>query len=331
MRSATRQQQLDAEKLREIESRAVELVREAGTMALESFRRPLHVEFKNGHQWDPVTNVDRGVENFLRSAITRDFPDHAVLGEEGTEIDLSKHDLAWVLDPIDGTTNFLNGLPLFACSAALLQRGEPVVGAMFLPVAPRPAVYQSRAQENSHPEQASPLIGFTVIHARLGGGAYLDGSPVWATDADKPHPSALTGLPGHHFHLLERSGELRRNPGEMRSLGSICFETAMVAVGALRYAVFRLPMIWDVAAGAMIVREAGGQALSWRDGRWEPLDRFQVMSNPKKRGERSLRYWRAPVLVGGSRVAGFVAQHLRPNQSLRQRIGEMAARMLARR
>jgi myo-inositol-1(or 4)-monophosphatase len=320
-----------AERLREIEARAAEMVREAGAMALESFRRPLHIEFKGDRPWDPVTNVDRVVEEFLRGEIARHFPDHAVLGEEGTDLELPEQDMLWVLDPIDGTTNFLNGLPLFACSAALLQRGVPVAGAMFLPVAPRPPISRPPGEGAPPAGEASPLVGYSVVHARLGGGAYLDGSPARASDAEKPHPASLTGFPGHHARQLSRSGDLTGEPGELRSLGSICFEAAMVAVGVLRYAVFRLPAIWDVAAAGLIVREAGGECYQWCGGRWQRLTRFQAMANPKKPSERHLRYWRAPILVGGRPVAHHVASRLRPRVTLRARAAEVVSRLLGRR
>lgn len=324
-------QELGAEELAEIEIQAVEMVREAGTMALESFRRPLHIEFKDDHLWDPVTNVDREVENFLRSTITERFPGHAVLGEEGTDLDGSVQNLVWVLDPLDGTTNFLNGLPLFACSAALLRNGAPVVGAMFLPVAPRPALLDSRDESAGGLAQASPMVGYSVVHARAGGGAYLDGAPVFASDAEKPHPASLTGFPGFHARQLRRTGELAGSPGELRSLGSICFETAMVAVGVLRYAVFRMPAIWDVAAGSLIVREAGGEALIWRRGAWQPVTSFEPMPNPKNGTERNLRYWRAPTLVGGRKVASFVSERLRPKHTLAQQLAGAFSRLLTRR
>lgn len=319
------------DELREMESRAVEMVREAGTMALESFRRPLHVEFKGDRRSDPVTNVDRAVEDFLRQAIARHFPDHAVLGEEGSDLDSSQHEMLWVLDPVDGTTNFLNGLPLFACSAGLLRRGVPVAGAMFLPVTPRPPSSRPPVAGDEPTGELSLPAGYSVLHARLGGGAYLDGSPARASDAEKPHPAVLAGVPSHHGGQFRQARELAGNPGELRSLGSICFESAMVAVGVLGYAMFRSPAIWDVAASSVIVREAGGECYQWRRGRWEPLARFDAMANPKKRGERHLRYWRAPVLLGGKRVASFVAGRLRPRVTLRARIAEVAARLLKRR
>ena len=72
------------------------------------------------------------------------------------------------------------------------------------------------------------------------------------------------------------NGDLAKRPGEARNLGSIVAEIAMVATGGFQYAVFGGPKLWDVAAGAVIVREAGGAALTWEGGRWRPIERFRV-------------------------------------------------------
>ena len=306
----------DATVLQEIESQAVELVRRAGQMALDRFWRPLQVEYKQENRADPVTEVDRGVEAFLRSSISRQFPAHAILGEEGTEVEVAGREFLWVLDPVDGTTNFVNGLPLFACSAALLHRGEPVVGAIFLPVAPRTA--RPMTAPGAESQTSTLQLRSAVLHARLGGGASLDGDPVQASEAAAPEASSLAGLPGHHAHQFHRLERLRQNPGELRCLGSVCFETAMVATGVFRYAVFRRPKLWDVAAGTLLVREAGGLAMSWTGSRWEPLTRFDPMSNPKKPEEAGLRFWEAVTLAGGRQVASFVAERLRPATAKRK-------------
>ncbi len=299
--------------LREIEARAIQLVRQAGQMALDRFWRPLRVEYKQEDRVDPVTEADRAIEAFLRSAIAQQFPEHAILGEEGTEVGGAQREFLWVLDPVDGTTNFVNGLPLFACSAALLRRGEPVAGAIFLPVAPRTA--RPVAEPGEEAQGSSLQLRSAVLHARLGGGAFLDDDPVRATEAPMPEASSLAGLPGHHAHQFHRLERLRQNPGELRCLGSVCFETAMVATGVFRYAVFRRPKLWDVAAGTLIVREAGGSAKMWTGGRWEPLTRFDPMSNPKRPEEVGLRFWGAVTLVGGSRVGSYVAERLQPAAS----------------
>ena len=314
---------VDAESLREIESQITELVRHAGQLALEHFRLPLQVEFKQENRSDPVTQADRAVEEYLKSAISERFPGHAIIGEEGTEVDVERHDFLWALDPVDGTNNFMNGLPLFGCSAGLLYRGEPVVGAIFLPVAPRAAV-QWAAPDGSRSLQ----LGGAVLHARLGGGTFLDDEQVRASEDPKPEPSSLVGLPGHHSHQFQRSGRLRNNPGELRSLGSVCYETGMVACGIFRYAIFRHPQLWDVAAGVSIVREAGGAALRWNGSTWEPLTRFDPMAPHNKPGEPSLRHWTGTVLLGGSESARFVAERIQPGMGLLGRVGEGVARLM---
>jgi myo-inositol-1(or 4)-monophosphatase len=303
---------LDQQLLVRIEALAVRWVQEAGQVAMRRFQRPMEVEYKQENRADPVTEVDRGIEALLRSHITAEFPDHAVLGEEGTDIEVARRDFVWVLDPVDGTTNFVNGLPLFACSAALLFKGSPVAGAIFLPVAARTAGVMSCTIAGGEEDVSSLQIGSGVLHARLGGGAFLDADPVKASDAPVPESSSLTGMPGHHARQFQRRDKLRANPGELRSLGSVCYETAMVASGVFRYSLFRRPKLWDVAAGAIIVPEAGGLCLAWLDGEWRPVTRFEPMANPRKPEERGLRFWATATLMGGSRVASFVADRLTP-------------------
>jgi len=303
---------LDQELLARIEGLATRWVREAGQMALRSFFQPLTVEYKQENRSDPVTEVDRSIESFLHTSIIGEFPDHAVLGEEGTDIDVAERDFVWVLDPLDGTTNFVNGLPLFACSAALLFKGVPEVGAIFLPVAARSAGAMSRTVVGVDGESASLQIGSGVLHAHLGGGAFLDEQPIRASDAAVPESSSLSGLPGHHARQFQRLDKLRSNPGELRSLGSVCYETAMVASGVFRYSVFRRPKLWDVAAGILIVQESGGLGLAWLDGHWVPITSFEPMANPKNPEERGLRFWTSVTLLGGSQVARYVADRLSP-------------------
>ena len=326
-----------------IESRAVQWVREAGGMALGLFGHPLHVEFKAEGRLSPVTEADRGIEAFLRAAIAGEFPDHAILGEEGTEMDVAAREFVWVLDPLDGTSNFWNGLPIFACSAALLWRGEPVVGAIFLPAAslppaalPATAGVKKRLERRPDDAAVDAVVGSHgaglpapadrgtdvadsrvslrsgVIHARRRGGAHLDGVAVSASEEAVPVASHLIGLPGHHGRLFQWVDPSRRRPGEPRCLGSICFEVSMVATGVLLYAVYRRPKVWDVAAGTLIVREAGGESLYWHRDRWEPLLRFDAMANPKAPVQVGLRYWVAPTLVGGRPMAHYAAERLRP-------------------
>ena len=128
---------LDADALRDIEEQTVELAWRAGAVLLEHFQTPLHVEYKGRRAGSaPVTEADRRVEALLQEELARRFPDHAVVGEEGAGKGSAASSLTWALDPLDGTMNFLNGLPVYASSIGLLEEGRPVVGAVFIPSYP---------------------------------------------------------------------------------------------------------------------------------------------------------------------------------------------------
>ena len=133
---------------RELEETAVSLARGGGA---SHFGRQISVEYKDEHQRDPVTAVDKAVQEYLIKEIAARFPDHGILGEEDADDSESPApDFLRVLDPLDGTTNFINGLPVYACSVGLLYRGRPLAGALYVPW-PKPG-------------------GGFILHCRKGGG-----------------------------------------------------------------------------------------------------------------------------------------------------------------
>ncbi|MBI4575244.1 MAG: inositol monophosphatase, partial [Planctomycetes bacterium] len=135
------------DELREYQGFAEGLAREAGGLLLEMADRGYRLKARR----NLVTEADTASERLIAARIRAAWPDHGLLGEEGTRHPGGGR-WTWVVDPLDGTTNFLNGLPLFAVSIALLEEGVPVVGAVFVPW-PR----ASRGR---------------VLHARKGGGAW---------------------------------------------------------------------------------------------------------------------------------------------------------------
>jgi myo-inositol-1(or 4)-monophosphatase len=277
-------------RLLEIEERAAQMAGEAGALLLDLFRGPLEVEYKDKHRRDPVSQADRRAEEYLRRAIHDAFPDHAVLGEEGSDTGSGDAEYTWVLDPLDGTTNFVNGLPLFAVSAGVLRWGHPAVGAIWSSV--------------------SPTGGPGVFSARAGGGARLDGSPITLEDGrpgGKSPALRLAAVPGSAGHRFGTGGR----PTDPRTLGSIAVEAALVACGVLQSAVFMRPKIWDVAAGVTIVREAGGSAFT-RDGRrWHELTYFR-RSRDRAGALKPLRDWTGSLLVGPPAVTAALAARLNP-------------------
>ncbi len=302
--------------LRAIEAHAVDIARHAGGILRGHFERALKVEYKDDKQSDPVTNADYESQRYLQNAIVARFPDHGVLGEED---DAARRDAAdkqpapnfvWVLDPLDGTRNFLSGLPLYACSIGVLHKGVPVVAAVFLP----------------WPANG----GGIVLHARKGGGAYADDAPISVWAGAEPAGNRLVTLPGGFGAMFSARPELRPKLGELRMSGSIAYELAMVAKGVTQYTLTTAPFLWDAAGGALLVMEAGGVALQGirrkRFGlptgavSWQPLESFAPDWIGGKTTMRELREWRAPLLLGSPGVARYVAANLRGRSMIAARV-----------
>src|SRR5215212_1373480 len=271
--------------LASFEQAAAEVVSLAASILGERFAAGIaadQVEFKDKHQRDPVTAVDRAIEALVRSELRARFPGHGILGEEGTGEAIGAEWL-WVLDPIDGTANFAAGLPFYGLSLALLRDGAPVVGCMLVPFWP-----------------GSP--GGDILRASLGNGASIGGTRI-RLERQPFRPGGPVAVPPGLQIMFAVTGNLAKRPGEARNLGSIVAELAMVATGGFQYAVFGGPKLWDVAAGMLIVREAGGEAFTWDTGRWRRLDHFRAPPpKPQKRNEKpkpppTLRDWVQPVLV----------------------------------
>lgn len=293
----------DEKQAQEIEAAAAQLARGAGELLSGYFGRQMAVEYKGKGQQDPVTSADRASQDYLVAEITRLFPGHGILGEEragepANESEDTAPDFLWVLDPLDGTTNFLNGLPVYAASIGVLYRGWPLAGAIYVPW-PKPG-------------------GGLVLHCRRGGGCFADGEPVKVFESEEPGAGRLVGLPGSFAHTTRFSRNLRAPAGEMRITGSIAYELAMTACGVLQYAIIGGPRIWDVAAGALAVLEANGAVMARLPGekRWRHLESLVPAWVVEPPTLKELRGWVAPLVAGNRRVAPLIAHNLRPRSRL---------------
>jgi myo-inositol-1(or 4)-monophosphatase len=217
---------------------AVEAVLRSGDIQMERFGRDIRVDKKG--TIDLVTEVDLAVERMFRDLIGERFPDHQVLAEEmgsGAPIPPGP---CWVFDPIDGTTNYAHGLPIFCASLALELDGEAVVG----------AIYDPNRKE--------------LFTAERGGGAFLNGRPLRvSTKATLVDAILVTGFPYDvHQRVDEIVGLFAAFVGEARAvrrLGSAAIDLCYVAAGRMDGFWERDLKPWDVAAGALIVAEAGGR------------------------------------------------------------------------
>jgi myo-inositol-1(or 4)-monophosphatase len=289
---------------------AVALAHSAGEKALTAFHGTVVREFKGRREDDLVTSLDREVESFLRTALRREYPTHGLLGEEQADDIAADASYIWVLDPIDGTMNFASGVPLFGISIGLLQDGAPVLGCIWVPV--------------------GPTLGPGVFHARVGGEAWFDDRPVHVSRADDER-GQIMALPAGHlraFRFRRAQAALARPARALpdsRTTGSCTAELALIASGGLRAGVFIRPSIWDVAAGVLIVRQAGGTVLTWSDRQWMTFERFLPQAPSRGKGEPTFRHWGRPLLLGApeavERLTARMAWHPRLPRPLQQLIG----------
>ena len=295
---------LEVTDLVEVEAFARDLAQRAGRVLLDGFQTALQVDYKDEHSHDPVTEIDRAVEDLVREGVTQRFPDHAVLGEERDAVGPSEANVVWVVDPLDGTSNFINGLGLFACSIGVLEQGAPVAGAIFLPTN----------------RQLSP----GVYHARRGGGLRFDGEPIGTESSAVSAGSRLSGMPAGIGGV---TGPRGRRFGVARTLGSIAAELTLAAEGTLQMAVFDSSRIWDVAGGVALALEAG-RAVFTRPaagGPWRRLLRFgQEIPGPVT--VPLLRAWNDALVVGEPERLPDAAIDLNREQGARATLRRMVRR-----
>lgn len=300
---------LDDTQLQEIERETTELVRSAGAVLLRYYDQPLTIDYKSANSRNPVTDADHAADEFIRSALSKRFPEHAIVTEETEAESDDPREHTWLVDPLDGTTNFLHGLPLFAAMVSLLERGKPVAGAIYTP---RIGAAEGR-----------------VIHARRGGGAFEDDRPLSIEDSAPPR--RMASVPGYFLRMFTQHRRMRRRLGDLRSCGSAGYESAMAARGALDYVVFNGPWAWDLAAGALIVQEAGGAVRihDARSRRWAPFETFAAEPGGLPRPSE-LRRWRGAMVLGRPPVVDHVTSGVMPRtypmRALRQRVARLLGR-----
>ena len=237
---------------------AVESVVRAGDLMLERFGTNVRVDLKGAI--DLVTEVDVAIEREFRARIAERFPEHMVFGEEMGGSATAPEGPCWVFDPIDGTTNFAHGLPIFCSSLALEVNG----------VAQLCAVYDPTRRE--------------LFTAERGGGAFLNGKPMRvSTQGTLLEAVLVTGFPYDvHARVAEIVGLFAEFVGRARAvrrLGSAAIDLCYVAAGRLDGFWERDLNAWDIAGGALLVQEAGGTITNFRGEPFSSRGREVVASN----------------------------------------------------
>lgn len=239
---------------------AVEIVLRAGDIQLARRESGFHVTKKD--TIDLVTEVDLECERMCRAALAERFPDHDILAEElssGPDAPAAAR-YRWVFDPLDGTTNYAHGLPVFCASLALEIDGEAEVG----------AVYDPTRRE--------------LFTAERGQGAFLNGARLAVSDTASLLDALLvTGFP-YDVHqrltpLVELFAIFLGRARAVRRLGSAALDLCYVAAGRFDGFWEQTLKPWDVAAGGLIVREAGGRITGMDGSRFDPAAAHLVASN----------------------------------------------------
>ncbi len=207
-----------------------------GLVLKENFRRLNHQDVREKAEKDVVSYVDKVSEERIRDHIRRYFPDHCVVGEEGGGDEGCE--LVWFVDPLDGTKNYIMGFPVFATSVGLVYRGEPVVGAIYLP-------YFN-----------------TLYWAGKGMGAYKDGVRLYVSTRNIiERCSVAYGFPSRAERDLKVYWDIFRGMfdkvGSMRRPGAAAVDLCFLAEGVFDGLVEFELNPWDVCAGMVIVKEAG--------------------------------------------------------------------------
>ena len=241
----------------------VDLAREAGALLRNGLDRPRELSFKS--RADLVTNIDLASEALLVTALRQRFPDHAITAEEGGGVD-TPAGYTWLVDPVDGTTNYAHGYPVFAVTLALLDRGELELGVVYDPLRDE------------------------MFTAQRGRGAWLNGKQLRVSATEDLQVALLsTGFPYHRFtnpatNIPQFNAMIMSCQGIVRS-GSASIDLAYVAAGRTdgHWELGLKP--WDSAAGALLIREAGGMVTTWSGERYSPWNDYVLGTNGTIHGQ----------------------------------------------
>lgn len=235
---------------------AMEMARRAGEIQMELYRSG-HLDIvTKQNAYDVVTAADKASEKLIVETINRLYPTHSILSEESGLHD-GDNEWQWVIDPLDGTTNYSNGLPVFNVSIGVKHRGETVVGVVF-----------------------APALG-EMFHAVKGGGAFLNGKPIRCSGKTRLEEAVLsTGFPYDKAvnldNNIDRAARVIPVVRGLRRLGSAALDISYVGAGFLDGYWEMSLNEWDVCAGLLIASEAGA---TWSDFRTD-RNRSVVVAAP---------------------------------------------------
>lgn len=232
--------------------------KKAGKIFKTNFGRPKHINIKNGNPKDLVTEIDKKIEILIRKIILQNFPKHKIIGEEFAKDKIEQNDLVWIIDPIDGTTNYIYGLPLCCISIALWDKTGPLVAVIFNPVTGQ------------------------LYSAQRGKGARLNNKKIVVSTTPKAIEALGTIGWAREVKMAKRLfAGIINQVLKIRVFATCAWQMCLVASGNTDFYVSISEKLWDFAAGALIVKEAGGKVTDLSGIPLSPKTKTIIASNGK--------------------------------------------------
>jgi len=236
---------------------AIQAAKEAGKILQKHFGKPIEISFKKDSSL--ITRIDLAAEKVIIKLIKKNFPSHDILSEEaGGEV---RGEYAWVIDPLDGTTNYTKKFPFFSTSTALLYKGNPILGVVFNPISKE------------------------FYFAEKGKGSFLNGKRIKVGKQQTLSRAVILLNKGRtkedfiKFHrILGKVGKLCRT---FRFWGALSLELCQIASGRIGGLIDMGSSPWDYAAGILIVQEAGGKVTDFKDREWRVDTKNVIVANGK--------------------------------------------------
>ena len=275
---------------KELKKFSFDLVNEAGKYVINKFEGQFKVSSKDRKN-NLVTEVDINSQELITNLINSKYPNHSIIGEEdqkSAKNNASKY--VWVIDPIDGTTNFANGIPNFSISVAVLKNSEPIAGAIWIPWPnkSRCLIFHTAKGEGSWADEKKlDISNITSESLTTGGVSSFSSTKIIFGDSDRQ---------------IKPINQIIK--GENRVIGSVAYEMALVAKGSIKFALLGPASIWDFGAGLLLIKEAKGKIICLdkdyvNKGEFET---FLIDYKEDKQTYQALRNWNGQFYAGSNNI-----------------------------
>lgn len=242
----------------------IKTAKDAGKILLKDYGKLKHKDIRRKTNLELVTETDLKSERFIIKQIEKKFPDHSILSEERGLID-KKSDYLWLIDPLDGTNNFIMNHPLFAVTISLAHKDEVIAGVGYAPCIKE------------------------LYFTEKGQGAYLNGKRIRVSKESKLKESILLFCHGHKRRDYQEVTRIytafKMRCRSLRQLGSALLELGFVGAGRCESLMIDGLTTWDLATGVLLVKEAGGKVTDFHGKEWDLKSTSIVATNGKIHGK----------------------------------------------